>query len=133
MTNWLYVLHIICPVASVATAIHYLDLALPKDDGQPRDSDHPESFCLPLSSSGSNPITHWGVSFCATDGVVTELANSEAFGISGIKWWRASNLTGVLEVSNVESDQGSVGLTWDWANCLSSVGLQKINPPDPEL
>lgn len=126
VTIWENQVFVIGEAAAMPGAIAALDVAFPKDDGQPRDPAKPEEVGRQLSANGQAPATHYGAAFSVTE---TIRENLEGMGLAqtpGITYWRCSNPEGVLVATNHSASQVSIGQPWDWQQCLAAVGLQTV-------
>jgi hypothetical protein len=127
MTIWAHQVFVIALTEAMPGATAALDIALPCDDGQPRQ----ESVGCKLSTNGESPLTHYGAAFSVTE-VIRE--NLEGMGLAqtpGITYWRCSNPEGILTATNHQPSQSSIGQLWDWQQSLTAIGLQNVAEPLP--
>lgn len=83
-----------------------------------------DAFASPLSASGSNPPTHWGLYTSATDEMVAGMANALPQ-IGGAMFWR-HGVDGRLAASNVTAVDGQA---WGWSDSLEAAGLKDVVLP----
>jgi hypothetical protein len=83
-----------------------------------------DAFTTPLSASGSNPPTHWGLYTSATDEMVEGMADALPQ-IGGAMFWR-HGVDGLLAASNVTQETGQA---WGWSQSLAAAGLADIQQP----
>jgi len=131
-TIWIHQVYVVSKAAAMPGAIAALDIAFPCDDGQPRDSSHPEYYASKYSASGNLPATHYGAAFVVTEPIRQSLESMGLDTTPGITYWRASNPEGILAASSVPADQVKVGEPWAWEDCLASMSLQPILEPKPQ-
>jgi hypothetical protein len=85
-----------------------------------------DAFTLPLSASGLEPATHWGLYTSATDETVDAMA-TELPQIAGVQYWR-HDIDGRLVTSNVSEPESQA---WGWADSLDAADLRVIEKPMP--
>jgi len=83
-----------------------------------------DAFTSPLSASGANPPTHYGLYTSATDEMVASMASALPQ-IGGAMFWRHGT-EGILAASNVTAVNGQA---WGWAQSLDAAGLADIERP----
>lgn len=115
MWNWRVV--IIVPAASKATAEQAARLI--NSTGPDYDGD---AFGSPLSASGSQPATHWGLYTSATDAMVEAMASALP-SIPGVQFWR-HDVDGRLTASNVTA---AAGQPWGYDESLAAAGLRAVD------
>lgn len=125
-TMWAHRVFVIGVAASMPGAIAALDIAFPRDDGQPRDPSKPDQVGCQLSANGQAPVTHYGAAFSVTEPIRDRLEGMGLAQTPGIVYWRCSNPEGILVTTNHPASQSSIGQPWDWQQCLSAVGLQAV-------
>lgn len=84
------------------------------------------AFTSPLSDSGNNPPTHWGLYTSATDEMVSGMAQALPQ-IGGAMFWR-HGVDGTLAASNVTPPDGQA---WGWEKSLEAAGLADVQSPIP--
>lgn len=119
-------MYVVGASASMPGAIAALDIAFPRDDGQPRDPSKPEEVGCLLSANGEEPATHYGAAFSVTEAIREKLEGMGLAATPGIVYWRCSNPDGILATTNHPASQVSIGQPWDWQQCLTAVGLQAV-------
>lgn len=129
-TNWVYAVHVIGAAETMAGAIQALDIAFPKDDGTPRDAEHPEYYGCQLSSDGNDPVTHYGSSFVVTEEIRQNLENAGLANTPGITYWRCSNPEGILQTTN-STDTSEIGNPFTFENCLEKMNLKRVQREMP--
>lgn len=125
-TIWEHEVFVIGAAASMTGAIAALDVAFPRDDGQPRDTEKPEQVACQLSANGQAPATHYGAAFSVTEAIREKLEGMGLAATPGITYWRRSNPAANLETTNYPDSQSSIGQPWNWQQCLAAVGLQAV-------
>lgn len=130
-TIWEYQVYVIGAAASMPGAIAALDIAFPRDDGQPRDPSKPEEVGCRLSATGQAPASHYGAAFSVTETIRESLEGMGLAATPGIVYWRCSNPEGILATTNHPASQASIGQPWDWQQCLAAVGLQAVKVERP--
>lgn len=123
-TIWEHRVFVVGTVASIGAAIQALDIAFPRDDGQPRDLAHPENYGVPLSATGQAPATHYGAVFSVTEVLREHLEGMGLASVQGITYWRATNPEGILAVTNHPASLARIGQAWDWKDSMQAMGLQ---------
>lgn len=116
---WKWRLIIIVPAAAKAAAeqaARFINSTGPDYTG--------DAFTLPLSASGSEPVTHWGLYTSATDAMVEAMATALPQ-IGGAMFWR-HDTEGLLAASNVTQADGQA---WGMAESLAAAGLVAVDPP----
>ena len=78
----------------------------------------------PLSSSGQEPPTHWGLYTSATDEMVAMMASALPQ-VAGAMFWR-HDVDHRLVASNVTEAGGQ---PWGWLESLEAAGLAAIEKP----
>lgn len=126
VTIWKHQVYVICASASMPGAIAALDIAFPRDDGQPRDPSKPDEVGCQLSANGQTPVSHYGAAFSVTEPIRENLEGMGLAQTPGITYWRCSNPEGILITTNHLASQASIGQPWDWQQCLAAVGLQAV-------
>jgi hypothetical protein len=126
-TQWQHRVFVIGTSASIGAAIGALDVAFPRDDGQPRDLAHPGNYGVPLSASGQAPATHYGAIFSVTEPLRVQLEGMGLANVPGISYWRATNPEGVLATTNHAGSVAQIGQVWDWKDSMAKMGLQPAN------
>lgn len=81
-----------------------------------------QAFTVPMSASGEEPPTHYGLYTSATDQMVTAMAAALPR-IAGAQFWR-HGLSGDLQASNVTSPTGQA---WGWTQSLNAAGLSVVS------
>lgn len=82
-----------------------------------------DAFNMPLSQSGSEPVTHYGLATPATDSMVA--AMSEALPqMGGVQYWRR-DVNDALVASNVTAVSGQ---EWSIEQSLAAAGLVRVSP-----
>lgn len=125
-TIWEHEVFVISASASMPGAIAALDIAFPRDDGQPRDPSKPEEVGCQLSANGQAPATHYGAAFSVTETIRQNLEGMGMAQTPGITYWRCSNPEGILTTTNHPTSQASIGQLWEWQKCLAAVGLKAV-------
>lgn len=125
-TIWEHEVFVIGAPASMPGAIAALDIAFPRDDGQPREPLKPEEVGCQLSGNGQAPASHYGAAFSVTEAIRENLEGMGLAQTPGITYWRCSNPEGILVTTNHSASQASIGQPWDWQQCLAAVGLQSV-------
>lgn len=125
-TMWEHQVYVIGAAASMPGAIAALDIAFPRDDGEPRDPTKPEEVGCKVSVNGQDPASHYGAAFSVTESIRDHLEGMGLAATPGIVYWRCSNPAGILETTNHPVSQSSIGQPWDWQQCLAAVGLQAV-------
>lgn len=125
-TQWVHQVFVIGAAESMPGAIAALDIAFPRDDGQPRDSSKPEEVGCQLSANGQAPATHYGAAFSVTEAIRENLEGMGLAATPGIVYWRCSNPAGILTTTNYPASQANIGQPWDWQQCLAALGLQTV-------
>jgi len=128
-TDWVHLVHVICAADAMAGAVAALDVAFPCDDGQPRDTAHPDRYGSALSADGKAPATHYGASFSVTEEIRQRL---EVLGLAqtpGVSYWRCTNPGGVLESSNWPGQQTGIPFLFD--DSATVMGLQRVQSEYP--
>ena len=116
---WSYRVVIIVPSASkpaAEQAARAINSTGPGYDG--------DAFTSPLSSTGGDPATHWGLYTSATDEMVASMASTLPQ-IGGAMFWR-HDIDGRLVASNVTAADGQL---WGWPQSIEAAGLTDIRPP----
>lgn len=131
-TEWVHQVFVIGAAEAMPGAIAALDIAFPRDDGQPRDSSKPEMVGCKLSANGQAPATYYGAAFSVTEAIRENLEGMGLAQTPGIAYWRCSNPEGVLIATNHSASQASIGQPWDWQQSLVAAGLQTVSEPLPE-
>jgi hypothetical protein len=80
-----------------------------------------DAFTVPLSASGSEPVTHWGLYTSATEEMVDAMATALPQ-IGGASYWR-HDVDGRLVASNVT---GADGQPWGWSESLAAAGMKVV-------
>ena len=130
-TEWVHQVFVIGVAEAMPGAIAALDVAFPRDDGQPRDPAKPELVGCKLSANGESPATHYGAAFSVTESIREKLEGMGLAQTPGITYWRSSNPEGFLTATNHQPSQASIGQSWDWQQSLAAVGLQNVAEPLP--
>lgn len=130
-TIWKHQVYVIVAAVSMPSAIAALDIAFPKDDGQPRDPSKPEQVGCQLSANNQAPASHYGAAFSVTETIRESLEGMGLAQTPGITYWRCSNPEGILATTNHPASQTSIGQPWDWQQCLAAVGLQAVQIERP--
>lgn len=125
-TIWQHKVFVISAAASMPGAIAALDIAFPRDDGQPRNPAKPDEVGCQLSNDGQAPATHYGAAFSVTESIRENLENIGLAQTPGIVYWRCSNPEGILATTNHPASQVSIGQPWDWQKCLDAVELVTV-------
>lgn len=119
--NWAWRVIVIVPVASkqlAEQAARAINSTGPDYDG--------DAFTVPLSATGSEPATHFGLYTSATDAMVAGMAEALPQ-ISGVAFWR-HGVGGDLQASNVTEPTGQA---WGWNQSVAAVGLKNVAPTAP--
>lgn len=85
-----------------------------------------DAFTLPLSVSGSEPVTNWGLYTSATDAMVEGMATALPQ-IGGASYWR-HDIEGRLAASNVTQPEWQA---WGLSESLAAAGLAVVDSPLP--
>ena len=125
-TIWVHQVYVLGEAAAMPGAIAALDIAFPCDDGSLRDAAHPEYYAAKYSANGQAPATHYGAAFVVTEPIRKSLEELGLAQTSGITYWRTSNPEGILSSTNYTADAVKIGQSWDWQDCLQSLGLKTI-------
>lgn len=128
-TLWIHQVFVLGEASAMPGAIAALDIAFPCDDGSPRNATKPELYASKYSTSGQLPATHYGAAFVITEQIRQDLESMGLANAPGITYWRCSNPEGILDTTNHASDWGSIGMSWNWQNCLDSLGLKSVQEP----
>lgn len=81
-----------------------------------------QAFTLPLSSTGSNPPTHYGLYTSATDEMVALMASALP-AVVGAMYWR-HDVSGSLVSSNITQAEGQ---EWGWGESIQAASLRQID------
>lgn len=125
-TIWQHQIFVIGAAAAASGVIAALDVAFPRDDGQPRDPSKVLDVACPMSASGTSPITHYGSSFVITEAIRLKLDGLGLPATPGVLFWRCSNPDGILTATNHPGSLASVGQSWAWQNCQDAAGLKQV-------
>lgn len=121
-TLWEHQVFVICHSAAIGGAIQALDIAFPRDDGQPRNPSVPDRVGCPLNGAGG---TYYGAAFSVTEDIRETLEGLGLASVPGVTYWRCGNPSGLLTATNHAGSLASVGQAWDWQKCLDALGLTR--------
>jgi hypothetical protein len=119
-TAWEHQVFVICHSAAIGGAIQALDIAFPRDDGQPRNPAMPEQVGCRLTGAGG---TYYGAAFSVTEPIRVTLEGLGLANVPGVTYWRCRNPSGLLATTNHPSSVPSIGQPWGWQQCLTAQGL----------
>jgi hypothetical protein len=121
-TLWEHQVFVICHSAAIGGAIQALDIAFPRDDGQPRDPAQPTQVGTALSGGNG---TYYGAAFSVTEQIRETLEGLGLASVPGVTYWRCGNLSGLLTATNHAGSINKVGQAFGWNECLSALGLSQ--------
>lgn len=83
-----------------------------------------DAFNVPMSPSGDEPVTHYGLCTSATNEMVAAMSAALP-AIAGVMYWR-NDIEGRLVASNVTPADNQA---WDWSSTLAAAGLVPVSKP----
>jgi hypothetical protein len=119
-TQWEHQVFVICHSASIGGAIQALDVAFPRDDGEPRNPQDPGSVGVQLSGPGG---TYYGASFSVTEQIRETLEGMGLASVPGVTYWRCGNPSGLLTATNHPGSIAKVGQPFGWQDATIALGL----------
>lgn len=122
-TQWEHQVFVVCHSAAIGGAITALDVAFPRDDGQPRNPALPGQVGCQLTGAGG---TYYGAAFSVTEHIRVTLEGLGLASVPGVTYWRCGNPSGLLTTTNHPASIPSIGQPWDWQNCLTALGLTQV-------
>lgn len=122
-TQWEHQVFVICHSAAIGAAIGALDIAFPRDDGQPRNPAMPEQVGCRLNGPGGS--IYYGAAFSVTESIRETLEGLGLANVNGVTYWRCGNPSGLLTTTNHLGSLVSIGQPWGWQDCLNAQGLSQ--------
>lgn len=119
-TAWEHQVFVICHSSAIGGAIQALDIAFPRDDGQPRSPAQPLQVGCQLTGTGGN---YYGAAFSVTEQIRETLEGLGLANVPGVTYWRCGNPSGLLTATNHAGSLGSIGQPFSWQDCLSALSL----------
>lgn len=115
MSEWLY-RHIIIVAAADQAMADYVAAQVDPDDGS-------DTFRVPLSEDGLEPVTHYACNTLSNDVMAAVMYDSQGT-LSTVRWWRLRSNTERLIDTNTEF--GVAEEKWSWQDALEVTGLKTV-------
>lgn len=122
LTAWEHQVYVICHSAAIGGAIQALDIAFPRDDGQPRNPNEPLQVGCLLTGAGG---TYYGAAFSVTEQIRDTLEGLGLANVPGVTYWRCGNPSGLLAATNHSGSVAKVGQPFGWQDCLTALGISQ--------
>ena len=120
-TAWEHQVYVICHSAAIAGAIGALDIAFPRDDGQPRNPGLPEQVGCRLNGPGGS--VYYGAAFSVTEAIRETLEGLGLANVPGVTYWRCNNPSGILTATNHQDSFAKIGQAFGWEDAKAALGL----------
>lgn len=119
-TQWEHQVFVVCFNTAISGAIQALDIAFPRDDGQPRDPNNPQQVGCALSGPGG---TYYGAAFSVTEQIRETLEGLGLASVPGVTYWRCGNPSGLLTATNHPGSLDKIGQPFGWDDAKAALGL----------
>lgn len=119
-TEWQHQVFVVCHSAAISGAISALNVAFPRDDGQPIDPGSPGRIgCYLLGPGGA----YYGACFSVTEAIREHLEGLGLASVPGVTYWRCTNPGGILTTTNHAGSTALVGQPFTWEQAKAALGV----------